>query len=91
MNEWMKKWIFLPKVILSYPLYPAVFIFFFFINTVLCFGTKEVTEKNQHRGWRAKHIPEHRWLPARDVRSNQGKHGTNPEWGTRYKTDDLHS
>ena len=68
---WMKKWIFLPKVILSYTRYPAVFIFF--INTVQCFGAKEVTEKNQHRGWRTKNIPEHQWLPARDVHFNHEK------------------
>ena len=71
MNESMKKWIFLPKVILSYTRYPSGFIFFYQHSTV--FWGKGSHWEKPASWWRTKNIPEHQWLPARDVHFNHEK------------------
>ena len=75
MNRWRNEFSFLKLslVILVTLLFWFFFVFVFLINTVQCLGAKEVTEKNQHCGWRTKNIPEHQWLPARDVHFNHEK------------------
>lgn len=87
-NKWMKEWIFLPKVMFSYThCYPVVFIFH--RHSRGCWGRGNQWEKPAL--W--VNIPEPQWFPTRDVHLNliMSKHQTNPEWGTQYKTDDLHS